>query len=295
MSFADLERGQGGFQSSSALVPTSPSDAEFLGLQKSLSVQIFKINSNVQGILKLVDQLGTARDTGTVRKGLHELTETTRELIKRGTDDLKTLSTLQRNLPQHKALLQKTSHDFQVSLVAFQRAQKVSAERQRTVVDGVKQAVEDNANSSGAVASSPQSQRQIQAFQSQISPAELAHQESLIQDREAEIREIETGIHELNEIFRDLGTLVTEQGTMLDTIETNVDSVALDTRDAAQQLEQASEYQRKAGRRAACLMLVVVIVICVVLVAVRIVILSLEFPWFSTRVRLVDVSQINDN
>ncbi|KAF8755322.1 Glycosyltransferase like family [Rhizoctonia solani] len=239
MSFADLERGQGGFQSSSALVPhllPTPTNRNYS------------------------------------------------ELIKRGTDDLKTLSTLQRNLPQHKALLQKTSHDFQVSLVAFQRAQKVSAERQRTVVDGVKQAVEDNANSSGAVASSPQSQRQIQAFQSQISPAELAHQESLIQEREIEIREIETGIHELNEIFRDLGTLVTEQGTMLDTIEANVDSVALDTRDAAQQLEQASEYQRKAGRRAACLMLVVVIVICVVLVAVRIVILSLEFPWFSTRV-----------
>jgi hypothetical protein len=70
MSFADLERGQGGFQSSSGLVPSSSSEAEFLGLQKSLSVQIFKINSNVQGILKLVDQLGTARDTGTVRKGL---------------------------------------------------------------------------------------------------------------------------------------------------------------------------------------------------------------------------------
>ncbi|CAE7115532.1 unnamed protein product [Rhizoctonia solani] len=283
MSFADLERGQGGFQSSSNLIPTSPSDAEFLGLQKSLSVQIFKINANVQGILKLVDQLGTARDTGTVRKGLHELTETTRDLVKRGTDDLKTLSTLQRNLPQHKALLQKTSHDFQVSLVAFQQAQKVSAERQRTVVEGVKQAVEDNADS-GAVASSPQSQRQLQAFQSQISPAELAHQESLIQERENEIREIETGIHELNEIFRDLGTLVTEQGAMLDTIEDNVNTVALDTSDAADQLNQASEYQRRAGRRAACLMLVIVIVICVVLIAVRITILSLEFPWFITRV-----------
>lgn len=268
MSFADLERGQGGFQSSSGLVPTSPSDAEFLGLQKSLSVQIFKINSNVQGMLKLVDQLGTARDTGTVRKGLHELTETTRDLVKRGTDDLKTLSTLQRNLPQHKALLQKISHDFQVSLVAFQRAQKVSAERQRTVVEGVKQAVEDNADQNAGMSSSPQSQRQVQMFQNQISPAELAHQESLIQERENEIREIETGIHELNEIFRDLGTLVTEQGAMLNTIEDNVTIVATNTTDAAQQLEQASEYQRKAGRRAACLMLVVVIVICVVLLAV---------------------------
>ncbi|KAG8702690.1 hypothetical protein FRC12_008716 [Ceratobasidium sp. 428] len=277
MSFADLERGQGGNQrGSSNLVPSSASDAEFLGLQKSLSLQVFKITSNVQGIMKLVDQLGTARDTGTVRKGLHELTETTRDLVKRGTDDLKSLSTLQQKLPQHKALLQKTSHDFQVSLVAFQRAQKVSAERQRTVVEGVRQAVEDNANENVGAS---QSQRQVQTFQNQISPTELAHQESLVQERENEIREIETGIHELNEIFRDLGTLVTEQGSMLNTIEDNVTIVASNTSNAATELDQASDYQRKAGRRAACLMLVIVIVICVVLIAVRIAILSLMFPW----------------
>lgn len=49
----------------------------------------------------------------------------------------------------------------------------------------------------------------------QLSPADLAYQESLVHERENEIREIETGIHELNEIFRDLGTLVQEQGGML--------------------------------------------------------------------------------
>ena len=58
-------------------------------------------------------------------------------------------------------------------------------------------------------------QLQAQAMQSQLSPHELAYQESLIHEREAEIREIETGIHELSEIFRDLGTLVHEQGGML--------------------------------------------------------------------------------
>ena len=67
-----------------------------------------------------------------------------------------------------------------------------------------------------ARASSPTpSQRQAQIFQTQLSPQELAFQESLIQEREAEIQEIETGIHELHEIFRDLGTLVQEQGGML--------------------------------------------------------------------------------
>ena len=52
-------------------------------------------------------------------------------------------------------------------------------------------------------------------MQSQLSPHELACQESLIQERETEIWEIETGIHELSEIFHDLGTLVIEQGGML--------------------------------------------------------------------------------
>jgi hypothetical protein len=62
--------------------------------------------------------------------------------------------------------------------------------------------------------SSPQA-RQAQLLQNQLSPHELAYQESLIQEREGDIREIETGIHELAEIFRDLGTLVHEQGGML--------------------------------------------------------------------------------
>ena len=60
-----------------------------------------------------------------------------------------------------------------------------------------------------------QEQRQAQILQSQLSPHELAYQESLIQEREHEIREIETGIHELAEIFHDLGTLVNQQGGMI--------------------------------------------------------------------------------
>lgn len=270
MSFNDLERGAAAPTRSSLLGPSSPADNQFRQLQQSLSIQVFKINSNVQGILKLVDQLGTSRDTGAVRKGLHDLTETTRELVKRGTDDLKKLANIQNALPHQKTPMQKTSHDLQLSLVAFQRAQKVSAERQRTVVEGVKQAVEDAVDDGPASPQRNQSQQQqqLQALQSKLSPSELSHQESLIQEREDEIREIETGIHELNEIFRDLGTLVVEQGSMLNTIEDNVTLVATNTSNAAEELSTASEYQRKAGRRAACLMIVLVVVVAIVLLAI---------------------------
>jgi syntaxin 7 len=48
----------------------------------------------------------------------------------------------------------------------------------------------------------------------------------------------------------------------------NVFSVANDTSDAAQELTTAHEYQRKAGRRAACLMLILAVVVGIVLLAV---------------------------
>jgi syntaxin 7 len=40
--------------------------------------------------------------------------------------------------------MQKTSNDLEASLVEFQRAQQISVERQRTVVQGVRMAVDDN-------------------------------------------------------------------------------------------------------------------------------------------------------
>ncbi|KAJ7163019.1 t-SNARE [Mycena filopes] len=267
MSFQDIEAGLAHpTRTQPSLNPQSREDASFLELQSSLSLQVFKMNANVQGILKLVDQLGTAKDSATLRKSLHDLTETTRAMAKRGSDDLKKLSVLQVNLPHQKTALQKTSHDLEMSLVAFQRAQQVSAERQRTVVQGVRMAVDDTPRNEDD--DSAPEQRQALLLQQQLSPHELAYQESLIQEREEEIREIENGIHELSEIFRDLGTLVHQQGGMLDNIESNISSVAVDVESGASELRTASEYQRRAGRRAACLMMVLVVVTAVVLVAV---------------------------
>jgi syntaxin 7 len=55
---------------------------------------------------------------------------------------------------------------------------------------------------------------------------------------------------------------------MQGTIESNINSVAVDTSGAAEELNTASAYQRKAGRRAACLMVILAVVVAVVLLAV---------------------------
>ncbi|KAK0446855.1 t-SNARE [Armillaria borealis] len=259
MSFQDIESGYSTNPSSSG--PISSDDAAFMSLQSSLSLQVFKINANIQGIRKLVEQLGTPRDSNVLRKRLHDLTESTQSMVKRGSEDLKKLAVLQGGLPHQHASLQKTSRDFQLSLSSFQHAQRASAERQRTVVEDVRMAVEDDHDHQP-------DQHQSLLLQSRLSPHELAYQESLIQERENDIREIESGIHELAEIYRDLGTIVGEQGEMLDNIEANISSVALDTSRASEELTTAAHYQRKAGKRAACLMIVLTVVTAIVLLAV---------------------------
>lgn len=68
MSFQDIETGLGHAPSDATL--RSPEDSTFMTLQSSLSLQVLKINMNVQGILKLVDQLGTSKDSARLRKSL---------------------------------------------------------------------------------------------------------------------------------------------------------------------------------------------------------------------------------
>ncbi|KAJ7603643.1 t-SNARE [Mycena polygramma] len=245
MSFQDIEAGL----APRSLSPQSREESAFLELQSSLSLQVFKINSNVQGIRRLVQQLARERLCGSARLlrcFRHDLTETTRAMAKRGSDDLKQLAVLQMGL--------------------FQRAQQSSVERQRTVVQGVRMAVDDTRSIPPPEYEAATVQRQAQILQEQLSPHELAYQESH-QEREQEIREIETGIHELAEIFQDLGTLVNQQGGMLDNIESNISSVAADVSSGADELRTAADYQRRAGRRAACLMIVLVIVTAIVLLA----------------------------
>lgn len=70
MSFADIESGRARPIRTTSSAASGSVDSAFQTLQQSLSFQVFKINANVQGILKLVDQLGTGRDNAGLRKSL---------------------------------------------------------------------------------------------------------------------------------------------------------------------------------------------------------------------------------
>ncbi|KIR32348.1 syntaxin 7 [Cryptococcus deuterogattii MMRL2647] len=272
MSFNDLERGQ----AEPLLRGGAPDqDTAFTALKDSVSIQIFKIQSNVQGIQRLVDKLGGNADGDNLRTSLHNLTEATRDMVKHSTLDVKKLAAYPAGgeLATRKPIQTKLSKEFANAITAFQRVQKLSAEKQRLYVENQKRKVNRLVEESEEAHDEPRGSVELEQVQTQqqvqhVSAQELEFQETLIAEREAEIREIESGIHELNDIFRDLGTMVVEQGGLIDNIESNVISVARDSSSAAEELTTAHEYQRKAGKRMVCLLIILAIVAAVILLAV---------------------------
>lgn len=148
----------------------------------------------------------------------HNLTESTRDMVKKSTDDVKKLASLPTGGPgqsHRKPVQAKLSREFGNALQSFQRVQRLSAERQRTVVDVQKRAVEEAVEEDRDSVELERVQLQSTAVAPQITQHELEFQEQLIAEREGEIRDIESGIHELNDIFRDLGAIIQDQGGLI--------------------------------------------------------------------------------
>ncbi|GAA5838239.1 hypothetical protein JCM11251_003438 [Rhodosporidiobolus azoricus] len=271
MSFQDLERGLGERAPLARDTGIDPeADLQFKTLARTVSVQVQKVLANTAAIAKFVDLLGSPKDSPTLRKQLHDLTESTREVLKGSTGDVKRLSDW-KLLPTdrlHKQEQQKVSADFQRSLENFQAVARRSAERQRLFVERAKATVEADSGPAPTDAEGGQLLELQQTAPDLVADGDIDFQEQLIQEREGEIAQIEQGITELNQIFKDLGQIVGEQQSMIDNIETNVISVARDTHGASTQLTEAHAYQRKAGRRMFCLLLVFLLVLAIVLLAV---------------------------
>ncbi|WAQ91938.1 hypothetical protein PtA15_15A331 [Puccinia triticina] len=294
MSFNDLERGLNERAPLADPLPGGPVvDQDFQNLANKVSTHIFRINSNVSGLQKLIDLLGSSRDTSDIRKKLHDLTESTREFIKNSSADAKKLASWQVT-DSYKIEQQKVSRDYASSIQAFQRVSRLSVERQKQFVDRVKSSNVVSSSKHARMASQdtepeshelsetrPQFQPQQQLQQQLQKPAqrqqdgeevvpdyEVEYQEALIEERENEIREIEVGINELNQIFRDLGTIVQEQGGNIDNIESNVHRINNDMSGAVTELNQAHEYQKKSGKKMLCLLIIFVIVLSIILIAI---------------------------
>ncbi|KAJ1816470.1 hypothetical protein LPJ56_002343 [Coemansia sp. RSA 2599] len=272
MSFNDLERGTFAVADNQQPGSQTEEDRQYKRKVQELSRKVFQINAKVANIRQQVSQLGTTRDTSRVRQEIHSKMESTRELIKTTTHELKGLTEHQgvvQGAAQRRARKleqQKLMGDFQKVVEQFQSVQRVSAEVTREFVDRAKHVVhEEEFSETSPLLDAGVDGGQRRVMELSVLDNEVEYNEALINEREEEIQEIEQGIVELNEIFRDISTMVTEQQSLLDSIETNVQSVSINVLRGAEELDSANEYHRRSSRTKFCLILFLLIFFIVLL------------------------------
>ncbi|CAN1256770.1 SYP22, partial [Linum perenne] len=143
----------------------------------------------------------------------------------------------------------KLAKDFQAVLREFQKAQRLSAERETAYSPFVPQ-------------SNLPSRQEVVLLDN-----EIAFNEAIIEEREQGIHEIQQQIGEVNEIFKDLAVLVHEQGTMIDDIGSHIDNAHAATAQGKQQLVKAAKTQ-KSNSSLTCLLLVIFGIVLLIVVIV---------------------------
>ncbi|XP_062073557.1 syntaxin-22-like [Humulus lupulus] len=271
MSFQDLEAGRGLGSSRRDTIngKQDPTQAVASG--------IFQINTAVSTFQRLVNTLGTPKDTPELREKLHKTRQHIGQLVKDTSEKLKVASERDHHTDVNaskKIADVKLAKDFQSVLREFQKAQRIAAERETAYSPFVPQAVLPSSYTAGELdLSSDKSAEQravlVESRRQEVLllDSEIAFNEAIIDEREQGIQEIQQQIGEVNEIFKDLAVLVHEQGAMIDDIGSNIEGSHAATSQAKSQLVKASKTQRS-NSSLACLLLVIFGIVLLILIIV---------------------------
>ncbi|MED6221277.1 Syntaxin-22 [Stylosanthes scabra] len=246
MSFQDIESGRPFGGSRRGLINGNQDPTQ------AVAAGIFQINTAVSTFQRLVNTLGTPKDTPELREKLHKTRLHIGQLVKDTSAKLKQASDMDHQVEVNaskKIADAKLAKDFQAVLKEFQKAQRLAAERETAYTPFVPQAVLPF--------------RQEVLFLDN----EIAFNEAIIEEREQGIQEIQQQIGEVNEIFKDLAVLVHEQGAMIDDIGSNIENSHAATAQAKSQLAKASKTQRS-NSSLTCLLLVIFGIVLLIVIIV---------------------------
>ncbi|XP_076956431.1 syntaxin-22-like [Bidens hawaiensis] len=273
MSFQDLEAGRpnrGGY--TNGFKQQDPTQAIASG--------IFQINTGVSTFQRLVNTLGTPKDTPELREKLHKTRLHIGQLVKDTSEKLKKASETDHRAEvsaSKKITDAKLAKDFQAVLKEFQKAQRLAAERETAYTPlAPKTALPSSYEASEMDVSSDRSQEQrallVESRRQEVVllDNEIAFNEAIIEEREQGIIEIQNQIGEVNEIFKDLAVLVHEQGAMIDDIGSNIENSHAATAQARTHLAKASKTQRANSSMTCLLLVIVAIVLCIVVIIVAV-------------------------
>ncbi|XWS49284.1 hypothetical protein CRYUN_Cryun13aG0150700 [Craigia yunnanensis] len=270
MSFQDLEAGR----------PLASRQNLINGKQdatQAVASGIFQINTAVSTFQRLVNTLGTPKDTPELREKLHKTRLHIGQLVKDTSAKLKQASETDHRAEvsaSKKITDAKLAKDFQAVLKEFQKAQRLAAERETAYTPLVPQTVLPSSYTASEidVGSDKNAEQRALLVESRrqevfLLDNEIVFNEAIIEEREQGIQEIQQQIGEVNEIFKDLAVLVHEQGTIIDDIGTHTENSQAATVQAKSQLVKAAKTQRS-NSSLTCLLLVIFGIVLLIVIIV---------------------------
>jgi len=262
---------------------------------RALASLIFQLTTHVNSFKRMVDTLGTNKDTVQLRTRLTSSRDSIQKMARETSTGLKELNAhstdggLSTNVKAYHAKLVK---DFHAVLKEFQKAQRTCLDREsmyRPHEDEVKKTrvaassaaaraamgsemaeLDGSGRSLAQMENEPLLQNAPTSSRQEFVQVqhELAYNDALILEREQGIIEIHEQIQEVNDIFQDLAIMVNDQGSMLDDIEANIVRTASKTKDAAAELHKADRSQRRSRNKMCCCLMWLPLVLLIVLLII---------------------------
>jgi len=265
MSFEDIEiggRGSGNSVSRTELLVQQQGSSSSDGVVAG----VFRINTSVSSFRRLVNMLGTPKDTPSLREKLHALEQNISLLVEETVARLK-----EENETDHlssastgkKLRDAKLAKDFQAVLLEFQGAQKLAQSREKAFTPNLLSPQSANqlpplsANNRLETKEEEEATLLQRTHQLLEVENEALYNEAIIEEREQGIQEIQQQIGEVSEIFKDLAQIVANQGYMIDDIESNIESTQSATIQANLHLTKAAK-NSKSSEYWKCIILAII-------------------------------------
>lgn len=266
------DRGYSSYQSGGQSYSYSENENEFARLSKSVSNNIQKMVKNVAELQRMVQHIGTAKDSTDLRDKLHEIQHYTNQLAKDTTSYLKELAHFPQpasasDQRQRKMQNERLRSEFSDALNNFQTVQRTAAEKERASVHrarahsgyGPMDFAEEKSSDDHLVNVGGGFSQTKQVLQME-EDVDL----QLIHEREEAIMKLESDIRDVNQIFKELGVMVHEQGEGIDSIEANVVSAEISIQEGVVQLTRAKDLQSKVRKKKCCLLVTLVVIVVLI-------------------------------
>ncbi|GJM86554.1 hypothetical protein PR202_ga02423 [Eleusine coracana subsp. coracana] len=246
MSFADLEAGALRAPRASRKARGGPDDARGL---------VFQITTSVASYRRLLNSLGTPKDTTTLRDQLQKTSQNILQLAKDAKDKLRRATEADKSADtsaDKRVADMKLAKDFTATMEEFRKLQNLAIQRETAYKPVVPQSAKTNYAPDDRSADSGQmpEQRALLAESKRQEVLqldnEIVYNESIIEEREQAVQDIQEQIEE---------------------IETNLENSAAATKEAKTEVVKASKTQ-KSNSSLLCLLLVIFGVVLLVVIIV---------------------------